>query len=183
MTAGLRFSVRFLGCKVSQADAALIRDALLDAGHREATPEAAEVHVVNSCALTQEAERKSRQQVNRAARRGRTFVAGCAANLDAAQFRAPAVTALTGSADRAARELVALLAAETPARPPLHACADDAPGAPGRTRAFLKVQNGCDAACAFCIIPRPEARPRAARSRASWPRPRGASPRDTRSWC
>ena len=33
------------------------------------------------------------------------------------------------------------------------ACADDAPRAPGRTRAFLKVQNGCDSRCAFCIIP------------------------------
>ena len=62
------FSVRFLGCKVSQADAALIRDALRDAGHVETPPEAAEVHVVNTCALTVEAERKSRREANRGAR-------------------------------------------------------------------------------------------------------------------
>jgi threonylcarbamoyladenosine tRNA methylthiotransferase MtaB len=147
VSAATTFSVRFLGCKVSQADAALIRDALRDAGHLETTPEAADVHVVNTCALTVEAERKSRREANRGARRGRTFVSGCAVNLNAAQF-GPAVTPLTGSADRAAAEIVDLLGGGRAT-----ACADDAPRAPGRTRAFLKVQNGCDSRCAFCIIP------------------------------
>ena len=152
------FSVRFLGCKVSQADAALIRDALRDAGHVETSPDAAEVHVVNTCALTVEAERKSRREANRGARRGRVFVSGCAVNLNARQFAGPGVTTLPGSADRAATEIVNLLGGARDT-----ACADDAPRAPGRTRAFLKVQNGCDSACAFCIIPttrgRAESRP------------------------
>jgi threonylcarbamoyladenosine tRNA methylthiotransferase MtaB len=143
-----RFSVRFLGCKVSQADAVLIRDRLLDAGHVEVAPEQAEVRVINTCALTLEAERKSRQQANRAARaRGRTFVTGCAVNLNAAQFQGEGMVAVGRSADRAAAEIVAMLA---PAAPP--GCRDDARPA-GRTRAFLKVQNGCDSACSFCIIP------------------------------
>ena len=142
------FSVRFLGCKVSQADASLIRDALLDAGHVETTAEAADVHVVNTCALTVEAERKSRRQVNRGARAGRVFVSGCAVNLNAAQFAAPGVTQLPGSADRAAAEIVEHLGGGRPV-----ACADDTPRVRGRTRAFLKVQNGCDHECAFCIIP------------------------------
>ncbi len=47
----MRFAVRFLGCKVSLADAALIRDALIDAGHVEAPQEAAEVQVVNGVNL------------------------------------------------------------------------------------------------------------------------------------
>lgn len=168
--------MRFLGCKVSQADAALIRDALLEAGHREAPPERAEVHVLNTCALTREAERKSRKEAARAGRRPghrHTFVAGCAVNLNAAQFSVPqlagadvsdaaSLTTIPGSADRAAIEIVARLGG------PLPACADDAPApastpTPGRTRAFLKVQNGCDSGCAFCIIPttrgRAESRP------------------------
>ena len=144
----MRFCVRFLGCKVSQADASLIRDALRDAGHHETAPEAADVHVVNTCALTVEAERKSRREANRGARRGRVFVSGCAVNLNAAQFAGPQVTTLPGSADRAAQEIVEILGGGRPT-----ACADDAPRAPGRTRAFLKVQNGCDSRCAFCIIP------------------------------
>ena len=160
MSAATTFSVRFLGCKVSQADAALIRDALRDAGHVETVPEAADVHVVNTCALTVEAERKSRREANRGARRGRVFVSGCAVNLNAAQFGGPGVTTLPGSADRAAAEIVELLGGGRTT-----ACADDAPRAPGRTRAFLKVQNGCDSECAFCIIPttrgRAESRPMA----------------------
>ena len=142
------FSVRFLGCKVSQADAMLIRDALRDAGHTEAEPDAAEVHVVNTCALTLEAERKSRQQANRASRMAaRTFVTGCAANLNRDQFDGAGVTVVNGSADRVAVEIVAGLGPSAPM-----ACHDDARPA-GRTRAFVKVQNGCDQRCAFCIIP------------------------------
>jgi len=141
------FSVRFLGCKVSQADAMLIRDALRDAGHVEAPRDAAQVHVVNTCALTLEAERKSRQQVNRAARAGRTFVTGCAANLNGGQFGED-VTVVGRSADRAAIEIVERLGGAGAL-----ACQDDALP-PGRTRAFLKVQNGCDQHCSFCIIPR-----------------------------
>ena len=142
------FSVRFLGCKVSQADAMLIRDALRDAGHVEAAPDVAAVHVVNTCALTVEAERKSRQQVNRAARAAsRTFVTGCAANLNRDQFTGDGVTLVNGSADRVAQEIVAGLGPAGPL-----ACHDDGRPA-GRTRAFVKVQNGCDQRCAFCIIP------------------------------
>ena len=143
-----QFSVRFLGCKVSQADAMLIRDALRDAGHVETSPDHAEVHVVNTCALTVEAERKSRQQVNRAARVAtRTFVTGCAANLNRDQFTAGGVTVVNGSADRVAVEIAAELGAA-----PALACYDDERPS-GRTRAFIKVQNGCDQRCAFCIIP------------------------------
>ncbi|MDH3226764.1 MAG: MiaB/RimO family radical SAM methylthiotransferase [Thermoleophilia bacterium] len=142
-----RFSVRFLGCKVSQADAQLIRDALRDAGHHEVPEGDAEVRVVNTCALTVGAEKKSRKQVNRAARHARTFVTGCAANLNAGQFSGD-VTVVAGSADKAAAEIVGQLGV-----PPEVACAADHEAPIGRTRAFLKVQNGCDYGCAFCIIP------------------------------
>lgn len=155
------FSVRFLGCKVSQADVTLIRDALIDAGHVESERGRAEVHVVNTCALTVGAEKKSRKEASRAARRGMTFVTGCAANLNPGQFSGEAMQVVPRSADRAAAEIVARLGT---ARGP--ACADDAPALAGRTRAFVKVQNGCDSACAFCIIPttrgRAESRSRAA---------------------
>src|SRR5262249_24086437 len=86
------FAVKFLGCKVSQADARLARGALLDAGHTEAPEDEAELHVINTCCITSEAEAKSRQSVRRslrgdAAPGGRqVFVSGCAANLRADQF-------------------------------------------------------------------------------------------------
>ena len=53
------FAVKFLGCKVSQADAMLARQALLAAGHEEAAEADADLHVINTCCITSEAEAKS----------------------------------------------------------------------------------------------------------------------------
>src|SRR5919108_911986 len=52
------FHVKFLGCKVSQADAMLARSRLLEAGHVEAPEDEAELHVINTCCITNEAEAK-----------------------------------------------------------------------------------------------------------------------------
>jgi tRNA A37 methylthiotransferase MiaB len=78
------FSVRFLGCKVSYADAQAVRERLLGDGHVEAA-DAADVAVVNTCCVTHEAISKSRQAVSRAARsHGASTSTGCGANLDGA---------------------------------------------------------------------------------------------------
>ena len=61
----MRFAVKFLGCKVSQADVMLARRALLAAGHEEVPAAEAELHVINTCCITREAEAKSRQSVRR----------------------------------------------------------------------------------------------------------------------
>ena len=62
------FHVKFLGCKVSQADAMLARTRLLEAGHEEAPEADADLHVVNTCCITREAEAKSRQSVRQSRR-------------------------------------------------------------------------------------------------------------------
>src|SRR3954462_13379254 len=78
------FSIRFLGCKVSHTDAHEIREELLAGGHAEG---GSDVAVVNTCCVTHEAVRKSRQAATRAARtHGRVYVTGCAANLAADAF-------------------------------------------------------------------------------------------------
>src|SRR5918912_3904769 len=80
------FSVAFLGCKVSHLDAQEVRERLLRDGHDE-TAGAADVAVVNTCCVTREAVRKSRQAVARAARASRrVYVTGCAANLGRETF-------------------------------------------------------------------------------------------------
>ena len=79
------FSIRFLGCKVSQTDAQEIRERLLADGHAES--ECADVAVVNTCCVTHEAVRKSRRAVSRAAREhARVYVTGCGANLASDAF-------------------------------------------------------------------------------------------------
>jgi threonylcarbamoyladenosine tRNA methylthiotransferase MtaB len=146
------FAVKFLGCKVSQADAMLARSKLLAAGHEEAPEAEAELHVINTCCITREAESKSRQSARRSARDGRrVVVTGCAANLNATQFDEidEGVTALVGTADEVADEIAG---AAGPAC--IDTAIDPLQGiAANRTRGFVKVQDGCDCRCAYCIIP------------------------------
>ena len=71
------FSVRFLGCKVSHTDAQEVRERLLADGHLEQPDGGADVAVVNTCCVTNEAVRKSRQAAARAARtHTRVYVTG-----------------------------------------------------------------------------------------------------------
>ena len=189
------FAVKFLGCKVSQADAMLARQALLAAGHTEVPESEADLHVINTCCITGEAESKSRQSVRRSLKTVQeVYVAGCAANLNARQFADidARVRPLVGTADEIAAafgdQLSGLACAEeahsvwaAPRNhprdirrhaPELHQSAAAPPGpnqgwytaaqsprsagAPepaARTRGFVKVQDGCDCHCAYCIIP------------------------------
>ena len=100
--------------------------------------------VINSCAVTAEALRQTRQEIRRARRRypdARLIVTGCAADIERAQLAAmPEVDGLVPNT--AKLDTRAWNVAET--APPLP---------PARTRAFIAVQNGCDHACTFCVIP------------------------------
>jgi len=143
------FAVKFLGCKVSQADAMLARERLLAAGHREVPEAEAELHVINTCCITSEAEAKSRQSVRRSLRTAHeVYVAGCASNLNAGQFADidPRVRPFVGTADEVAAEMACVdTASEVLALQPHEQAV--------RTRGFVKVQDGCDSSCAYCIIP------------------------------
>jgi len=79
-----RFSVGFLGCKVSQTDAQALRERLLRDGHAEGR---GDVALVNTCCVTNEALSKSRQAASRAARTHRSvYVTGCGARLSESAF-------------------------------------------------------------------------------------------------
>jgi threonylcarbamoyladenosine tRNA methylthiotransferase MtaB len=140
------FSIRFLGCKVSHDDAQQVRAALLRDGHEE-RDEAAEVAVVNTCCVTHEALRKSRQAVARAARtHSRVYVTGCGANLAEDGF-----AGLPGNVKvvrRRSEDTPAFVAGDVGAI----GCVQ-APAKLERTRAFVKIQDGCSFSCAFCVIP------------------------------
>src|SRR5580698_9033977 len=110
----MRFAVKFLGCKVSHADAMLARRALLEAGHEEVPEAEAELHVINTCCITGEAEAKSRQSVRRSLKSAReVYVGGCAVNLRAVQFAEidPAVRPFVGTADDVAAAMAGQLGA------------------------------------------------------------------------
>jgi threonylcarbamoyladenosine tRNA methylthiotransferase MtaB len=138
------FSVRFLGCKVSHADAHAVREALLRDGHEER--EQGEIAVVNTCCVTNEAVRKSRQAARRAARtHRRVYVTGCAANLRAAFEGLPRNVTVVArrseeTAEFVARDVGAIGCVQADARL-------------DRVRAFVRVQDGCNFSCNFCVIP------------------------------
>ncbi|MEE4275587.1 MAG: hypothetical protein V2J16_06975, partial [Thermoleophilia bacterium] len=143
-----RLYTAFVGCKVSQADSEAARAELLAAGFDEAvSAEDADVAVVHTCAVTREAERKSRQLAHRLARRGlRVVVAGCAATRDPAQFEGEAVTPL---GKRSWEQVAVDLGADAPATAPPSAPSASsslrsASSRPARrTRHVLKTQDGC----------------------------------------
>src|SRR5919197_6090095 len=143
------FSVHFLGCKVSHVDAHAVRERLLADGHTERAGDhdGADVAVVNTCCVTNEAVAKSRKAVARAARmHGRVYVTGCGANLagDAFAGLPPNVTVVA----RRSEETPAAVAGDVGAI----ACVQ-AEARLDRVRAFVKVQDGCSFSCAFCVIP------------------------------
>ena len=142
------FSVRFLGCKVSFTDGQAVRERLLRDGHTESRSgtDVADVAVVNTCCVTHEAVSKSRQAVSRAARTyGRVYVTGCAANLEGAFLGMPQNVTVVG---RPSEDVPGVVAGDVGAI----ACVQ-ADARLERTRAFVKIQDGCSFSCAFCVIP------------------------------
>ena len=150
------FSIRFLGCKVSQTDAQEVRERLVADGHVES--EDADVAVVNTCCVTHEAVRKSRHAVSRAARtHERVYVTGCGANLSGDAFAAmPAnVTVIA----RPSEETPKVVAGDVGAIGCVQADARLE-----RVRAFVKVQDGCSFSCNFCVVPLVRGRSRSRRA-------------------
>jgi threonylcarbamoyladenosine tRNA methylthiotransferase MtaB len=140
------FSVRFLGCKVSQTDAQALRERLVRDGHSEVDG-AGDVAVVNTCCVTNEGLAKSRQAAARAARtHGRVYVTGCGARLSETAFAGlPAnVTVVAGQIEEAVESVAGDVGAI--------GCVQ-AEARLDRVRAFVKIQDGCSFSCAFCVIP------------------------------
>ena len=140
------FSVDFLGCKVSHADAQAVRERLLADGHYEQGG-GGDVAVVNTCCVTHEALRKSRHAASRAARtHARVYVTGCGANLSPDAFAGLPENVRVVAAR--SEELPAAVAGDVGAI----ACVQG-DARLDRVRAFVKVQDGCSFSCNFCVIP------------------------------
>jgi threonylcarbamoyladenosine tRNA methylthiotransferase MtaB len=139
------FSSSFLGCKISHTDAQELRERLIADGHVESDG-AVDVALVNTCCVTHEAVRKSRQEARRAARRARrVYVTGCAANLEGSFEGLPENVEVVGLRSERAADFVAGAVGAI-------GCVQAAVGL-DRVRAFVKIQDGCSFSCSFCVIP------------------------------
>lgn len=123
-----------LGCRLNISESEQIRAMLIDAG---------DLVVVNSCAVTSEAVRQTRQAIRRARRdnpSARLLVTGCAAEVEREQLAAMP-------------EVDGFVANTAKLDPRVWNVPPASPAPQDRTRAFVAVQNGCDHACTFCVIP------------------------------
>ena len=158
------FALYTLGCKVNQYDSHQIARTLVARGFRRVEfREVADLYVIDTCTVTAEADKKSRKAAARAQRNNSEAViavTGCAAARDATQFQkaAPGALVLDNSRklDLPDLALDALLEkrkwAENYALWREETGSEPVPSAT-RERAVLKIQDGCNHKCAFCIIP------------------------------
>ena len=141
------------GCRLNMVESEAMRRSAIAAGHEDMV-------IVNTCAVTGEAARQSRQAIRRLGRErpgARIVATGCAVQIEPQRYAAmPEVAHVIGNEGKAAaatwrdlRERVRvgdIMATRESAAP-------FRDGLEGRTRGFLQVQNGCDHRCSFCIIP------------------------------
>ncbi|MGM9614538.1 MAG: tRNA (N(6)-L-threonylcarbamoyladenosine(37)-C(2))-methylthiotransferase MtaB [Oscillospiraceae bacterium] len=155
----MKYAVYTLGCKVNQYETQAIETMLRERGY-EPSEEDADVLIVNTCAVTAESGRKSRQAIRRLRQRhphALTAVCGCWSQLEPEAVRALGADIVFGSGEKemlveAIVAAVSVTEIDDPFKrlyfEPLPAGAVS-----GRTRAMMKIQDGCDNFCTYCVIP------------------------------
>ena len=160
------FAIETHGCKLNQADALALAREFVGAGLRQVREdEAADVYVVNSCTVTHVADRKARQSLRAARRRNpaATIVAtGCYAERSPELLRAmEEIDLVFGNVEKARLvEQVVEWRGENVVPCAVGDDADYISPQVGRTRAMVKIQEGCDQVCAYCIVPKVRGRER-----------------------
>jgi threonylcarbamoyladenosine tRNA methylthiotransferase MtaB len=173
MSGGPTVAFATLGCRLNQVESQEMRALVEQAGYRAVDPGGpAQVYVVNTCTVTSRADFSDRQAIRRITRANPSalvVVTGCLAQTNPdALARMPGVDLVVGSQEKyRLPELLASLAKRE--RPDVYvapiAGAREIPSVPvrriaGRSRAFVKIQDGCQHRCAFCIVPAARGRSR-----------------------
>lgn len=163
-----RVSISTLGCKINQYDSAVLEDLLRRNGH-DVTPfdGPADIYIINTCTVTQRTDYKARQMIRKARRRSPpgaiVVVTGCYAQVGYEAIAAiegvdyiignPGKVTLPGRIEGFDRQESPVIEVDPHDRGAGETLFD-IESFSGHTRAFLKIQDGCNAACAYCIIPR-----------------------------
>ena len=151
-----KVSVFTLGCKTNLYESRQLVAGLKNAGYRACEGlEKADIYIINTCAVTNEAERKSRQAISRCKKLNpdaKIIVCGCAAQHDGGQF-SENVNFVAGTADKL--RLIEQLNSTGCLRDelPTEYRKGEIFAAHCKTRDFIKIQDGCDNFCSYCIVP------------------------------
>ena len=162
----MRFSVLTLGCKVNQYETRAVESLLTGRGHSHCGAEEADVIIVNTCAVTAESEKKSLRSVRRMKAlnpSAAVAVCGCCSQIGPDSFSAAGADVVFGTADKDLFVSEVERISADPIRKGLRRTGDPrsreefeclpAGAFAGRTRAVLKIQDGCDNFCSFCVVP------------------------------
>lgn len=151
------FSLATLGCKTNQFESNAIEQQLKNAGFTKLPfEEGADLVVINTCTVTSKTDAQSRNLIRKARRYNsncRVVVTGCYAQIDPDTLAGMDGVALVIGNEQKQSFVSTLIAANlaTPNRNEEQSVSDRSIS--GRSRAFLQIQNGCDAFCSYCIIP------------------------------
>jgi len=147
-----------LGCKVNQYETQAIRESLAAKGFMETNPEqAADLYVINTCTVTSVSDEKSRQYIKKVRRknpRATVVVTGCYAEADTETIKKmEGVDYVITKAEEA--YLSEIICRDTVHRVPTQESVYNLKIShfAGHTKAFLKIEDGCDMYCSYCIIP------------------------------
>ena len=160
----MKYAIVTLGCKVNQFETQAMERLLAERGHEPTQAGDADAVVVNTCAVTAESGRKSRQAVRRLMAENPGAVAavcGCFSQIEPDSVAALGAAVVWGSGDRrgfvdALEQAVAERRAQTRIDDPFRRTRMEslpAGALEGRTRAYLKIEDGCDNFCSYCVIP------------------------------
>jgi len=158
----MTFQMITLGCKANQADTVAIASLLRARGYETAEKEAAaDIYIINTCAVTAESTRKSRAIIRRVKKEHpNAFVAicGCFSELNPEKLTDLGADLIAGSKQREqfVRALEGIISGNgVPVVDEITETFEILPvgGLDGRTRALLKIQDGCENFCTFCIVP------------------------------
>jgi threonylcarbamoyladenosine tRNA methylthiotransferase MtaB len=161
-----KIAITTLGCKVNQYDSATMEEALRGKGHKIVDFRTyADIYIINTCTVTKRTDYQSRQLIRRAQKRNpqsRIIVTGCYAQIASqALAQIPGISLILGNAqkqrindfitnnlgEKSPHVIVSDINQEICFKdPPLHSFFH-------HTRAFLKIQDGCEAFCSYCIVP------------------------------
>ncbi|MBI2487019.1 MAG: tRNA (N(6)-L-threonylcarbamoyladenosine(37)-C(2))-methylthiotransferase MtaB [Deltaproteobacteria bacterium] len=164
-----RISVVTLGCKVNQYDTAAVLNMLPDSKYKKVPfPEEADVYVIDTCTVTHRADAEARHYISRAKRinpNGVVIVTGCYAQVSSDELKqVEGVDYVVGNSDKFSSIVKIIREGEAQSEPKIFVSdifkekkrkfeSPEINYFPERTRAYLKVQDGCNYRCTFCIIP------------------------------
>ena len=155
----MRVAFSTLGCKINQYETDLMRQDLVSKGNTIVPfDDEADIYIVNTCSVTAKSDYQSRQVIRTATRRARgaqVVVTGCYASTRPEEIRKiPGVSLVIGNEEKAKiPDCIRSTTEAASVQDAVSGAQGTASALHGRTRGFLKIQDGCDNACSYCIVP------------------------------